>query len=106
MSLDTLMEKIVETQNPTVVGLDPKLEYVPEFIKKDAFDVEGYKADDVGMILDEDYNIAVRTGYHCAPHIHSHLKDERYLGTVRVGISQFTSLEELDKLISALEELG
>ena len=42
MSLDTLMEKIVETQNPTVVGLDPKLDYVPEFIKKDAFDVEGY----------------------------------------------------------------
>lgn len=71
-----------------------------------SFDVEGYKADDVGMILDEDYNIAVRTGYHCAPHIHSHLKDERYLGTVRVGISQFTSLEELDKMISALEELG
>ena len=67
-----------------------------------SFDVEGYKADDVGMILDEDYNIAVRTGYHCAPHIHSHLN----LGTVRVGISQFTSLEELDKLISALEELG
>lgn len=42
MSLDTLMEKIVETQNPTVVGLDPKLDYVPEFIKKDAFDAEGY----------------------------------------------------------------
>ena len=42
MSLDTLMEKIVETQNPTVVGLDPKLDYVPEFIKKEAFDVEGY----------------------------------------------------------------
>ena len=42
MSLDTLMEKIVETQNPTVVGLDPKLDYVPEFIKKEAFEVEGY----------------------------------------------------------------
>lgn len=42
MSLDTLMEKIVETQNPTVVGLDPKLDYVPEFIKKEVFDVEGY----------------------------------------------------------------
>lgn len=41
MSLDTLMEKIVETQNPTVVGLDPKLDYVPEFIKKEAFEAEG-----------------------------------------------------------------
>lgn len=33
MSLDRLIEKIVETQNPTVVGLDPKLEYIPEYIK-------------------------------------------------------------------------
>lgn len=37
MSLDRLIDKIIATQNPTVVGLDPKLEYVPEFIKKKAF---------------------------------------------------------------------
>ena len=37
MSMDKLIEKIVETQNPTVVGLDPKLEYIPEFIKEQAF---------------------------------------------------------------------
>jgi orotidine-5'-phosphate decarboxylase len=41
MSFDRLIEKIVETQNPTVVGLDPKLEYVPEFIKKSAFEKHG-----------------------------------------------------------------
>jgi len=34
MSFDRLIEKIIETKNPTVVGLDPKLEYVPEFIQK------------------------------------------------------------------------
>lgn len=70
-----------------------------------SFIVEGYKSEDVGMILDEDFGIAVRTGYHCAPFIHSHLNDEKYLGTVRVGISQFTKEEELDKLIDALAEL-
>ena len=32
MSFDRLIRKIVETKNPTVVGLDPKLEYVPSFI--------------------------------------------------------------------------
>jgi orotidine-5'-phosphate decarboxylase len=41
MSLDRLIEKIAETQNPTVVGLDPKLEYVPEFIKQKAFAKHG-----------------------------------------------------------------
>ena len=29
MSFDRLIRKIVETKNPTVVGLDPKLEYIP-----------------------------------------------------------------------------
>lgn len=70
-----------------------------------SFAVDGYKSEDVGMILDEDFNIAVRTGYHCAPFIHKHLNDEKYLGTVRVGISQFTNRNEIDALIKALTDL-
>lgn len=31
---------------------------------------EKYASDDAGTILDGEYNIAVRTGYHCAPLIH------------------------------------
>ncbi|MCL1823921.1 MAG: orotidine-5'-phosphate decarboxylase [Oscillospiraceae bacterium] len=41
MSFDRLIEKIVQTQNPSVVGLDPKLEYIPEFIKEKAFAKHG-----------------------------------------------------------------
>lgn len=41
MSFDRLIEKIVQTQNPTVVGLDPKLDYVPQFIKNKAFEKYG-----------------------------------------------------------------
>lgn len=37
MSFDRLIEKIAEMQNPTVAGLDPKLDYVPEYIKEKAF---------------------------------------------------------------------
>ncbi len=37
MSFNRLIEKIAETQNPTVVGLDPKIDYVPEFIKQKYF---------------------------------------------------------------------
>jgi orotidine-5'-phosphate decarboxylase len=32
MSFDRLIENIVKTQNPSVVGLDPRLEYVPDYI--------------------------------------------------------------------------
>lgn len=41
MSLDRLIEKIEQTQNPTVAGLDPKLDYVPEYIKAKCFEKHG-----------------------------------------------------------------
>lgn len=37
MSIDILIEKIKEKKNPSVAGLDPKLEYIPAFIKEKAF---------------------------------------------------------------------
>ena len=37
MFIDRLIESIKEKNNPTVVGLDPKIEYVPSFIKEKAF---------------------------------------------------------------------
>lgn len=70
-----------------------------------SFTVRGMNSEDVGIILSEDFDIAVRTGYHCAPYIHKHLKTEDSLGTVRIGIGQFTSQENIDALIEALEEL-
>ncbi len=41
MSFDTLIEKIVKTQNPTVVGLDPKLDFIPDYIKEKNFEKYG-----------------------------------------------------------------
>ena len=37
MSLDNLIERIASTSNPTVVGLDPRLEYIPDFIKQQSY---------------------------------------------------------------------
>lgn len=37
MFVDRLIEKIREKNNPTCLGLDPKIEYVPAFIKEKAF---------------------------------------------------------------------
>lgn len=70
-----------------------------------SFTVDGMNSEDIGMILDEDFDIAVRTGYHCAPFIHKYLKDEGSLGTVRIGLGQFTTTSDLDRLIKALNEL-
>ena len=37
MSVDILIEKIKKTNNPSVAGLDPKVEYVPEHIRERAY---------------------------------------------------------------------
>ena len=37
MSFDRLIEAIKRTNNPTVAGLDPKLDFIPSAIKSDAF---------------------------------------------------------------------
>lgn len=41
MSFDKLISRIIETGNPTVVGLDPKLDYVPGYLKKHYLDEDG-----------------------------------------------------------------
>lgn len=70
-----------------------------------SFVVKDMKSDDVADILNEDFEIAVRSGYHCAPFIHKYLKDERSLGTVRVGIGQFNSIDDINILIESIKEV-
>lgn len=65
----------------------------------------GLSADEVGKILDEEFNIAVRTGYHCAPYVHEIIDDKVYNGTVRVGLGRFNTREDIDALCEALEQM-
>lgn len=41
MSFDRLIRKIDSMNNPTVAGLDPKLDFIPEFIKAESFEKYG-----------------------------------------------------------------
>ena len=83
--------------------------YVPnnsdEHIGIVSFGLAGMNSEDVGTILDEDFDIAVRTGYHCAPYIHKYLKDERSNGTIRIGLGVFNTFEDIDKLITAIADI-
>jgi cysteine desulfurase family protein len=83
--------------------------YLPQEISNHigivSFTVNGYSSDEIGTILDEDFDIAVRTGYHCAPYIHKYLNDEGYSGTVRVGIGKFNTKSDIDNLVKALKDI-
>lgn len=70
-----------------------------------SFNLEGWLAEEVGTVLDEDFNIAIRTGYHCAPLVHDFIGTREKLGTVRVSMGYFNSKQEIDQLIEAINEL-
>lgn len=70
-----------------------------------SFNIDGYTANELGIILSQDFNIAVRTGYHCAPYIHSFLGTIEYGGTVRVSVSFFNTLADIESLLNAIDDL-
>ena len=46
-----------------------------------SFSVDGYLSDDVSSILSEEFNILVRSGYHCSPFVHEFIGSEESKGS-------------------------
>ena len=64
--------------------------------------------DDSAAIADalfEEYEIAVRSGAHCAPRMHRALGTEEQ-GAVRFSFSWFNTEEEIDAAVRALRDLA
>ena len=68
--------------------------------------VEGLKAGDVGIMLDVDFNIATRTGLHCAPLVHKQLGLVDINGAVRFSIGPFNTDEHINASIKAIKEIA
>ena len=64
-----------------------------------------YKPEELAEILDADFDIAVRSGYHCAPFVHNLIGTRERLGTVRISLGYFNTTSDIDNLISALKEI-
>ncbi len=71
-----------------------------------AFNVAGLEAGDTGTMLDVDYDIACRTGLHCAPLVHEQLGTAAIKGAVRFGLGPFNTEEEVDVAIQAVKEIA
>ncbi len=69
-----------------------------------SFTVEDFDASDLGSILDDSFDIAVRPGLHCSPYAHQRF-DTFPDGGVRVSPGAFSTTDELDQLIDALQQI-
>ncbi|MEA2005837.1 MAG: aminotransferase class V-fold PLP-dependent enzyme [Acidobacteriota bacterium] len=70
------------------------------------FNVDGFEAMNTGTVLDVDYNIACRTGLHCAPLVHKQLGTAKIHGAVRFGIGPFNTEEHIQTAIDAVKEIA
>ncbi|HNS50820.1 MAG TPA: aminotransferase class V-fold PLP-dependent enzyme, partial [Anaerolineae bacterium] len=71
-----------------------------------AFNVQGMDAGDVGTMLDVDYDIACRTGLHCAPLVHEQMGTAQIRGAVRFGIGPFNTEEHIATAVEAVREIA
>lgn len=66
--------------------------------------VEGWSPGDVADVLDGDYGIAVRSGLHCAPLVHAEIGTSGE-GAVRFSLGIFTSEDDIEQVIKAMQSL-
>jgi len=69
-----------------------------------SFRSEALPAAEIGGILDQAFDVAVRPGLHCAPYIHRALGTFPD-GTVRVSPGPFSTEADIDHLVNALAEI-
>ena len=71
-----------------------------------SFNVNGLEAANTSTMLDVDYNIASRSGLHCAPRVHEQLGTDKVHGAVRFGVGPFNTEEDIQKAIGAVKEIA
>ena len=83
--------------------------YIPENISNHigvlSFNIDGYTSDEVGKILNDEFDICVRTGHHCAPLVGEFLGGDAISGTVRISIGIYNSEDEIDTVIREINNL-
>ncbi len=99
--LERLRQRLVEIPGIKVYGHRDTSRRVGTL----SFRSEALPATELGGILDQAFEIAVRPGLHCAPYIHRSLGTFPE-GTVRVSSGPFSTNDDMDQLIRALREIA
>lgn len=83
--------------------------YIPESLESHigvvSFNIPGFNSSDVAGILNDEFDIAVRSGHHCAPLIGEFLGGQAIEGTVRVSIGYFNVEDDINNLLESIKSL-
>jgi selenocysteine lyase/cysteine desulfurase len=103
MKLTTILrDGLKEVQGVTTYCQDDLTNHISVFL----FNIEGFEAMNAATLLDVDFNIACRTGLHCAPLIHEAIGTADIHGAIRFGIGPFNTEEDIYTAIDAVKEIA
>lgn len=113
---NTGLERLNRTKHNHLKRLTEELQNIPEITiyGSDNFDnrcavfcfnMVGISPPDLGYILEGSFGIIARAGLHCAPLIHQAMGAYPH-GSLRVSPSYFTTTEEIDFFVKAIQEIS
>ena len=70
-----------------------------------ALNISGYDSGEVEDILSQEFDIAVRSGAHCAPRMHEALGTKAQ-GAVRFSFGWFNTADDVDQAIEAVRRIA
>jgi len=98
---DRLLEGLSRIPGITVYKFKDRAKQAPVI----SFNLEGHTPGEMGAILDQAFDIKVRTGLHCAPAAHRTLGTFP-LGTIRLSPGYFNTTEEIDFTLEAIKKIA
>jgi len=103
MKLATMLrDGVKDIKGVTTYCQDDLTNHISVFL----FNINGFEAGAAATLFDVDYEIACRTGLHCAPLIHDYLGTTEIHGSIRFGIGPFNTEEHIKVAIKAVEEIA
>lgn len=96
-----MLDKLEEVPNIKIYGTKDSKKRAAVI----AINIGDMDSGEITFILDSEYDIATRSGIHCAPLAHKTLGTLEQ-GAVRFSLGYFNTKEEIDKAVDALKEIS
>lgn len=100
---------LLDLMKETLYNMDQVTVYGPADSKRQtgtlSINLKGMDSGVAANLLNDDYHIAVRSGFHCAYPAHETIGTQK-TGTVRVSVSAFTKEKEVKQFLTAIHKIS
>lgn len=98
--IEYALERLKEVPSIHIYGPEDP----PKIVGVISFNIKDIPGEEIAFKLDQEYDIMIRVGFHCAPTAHK-VMGTYEIGAMRIGIGYFNTKKDIDILVSALKNI-